>query len=135
MKIVLIASLCLVFGIVLVACQPNVNTQNLSAEDTVFENAQVIDVTDGSVTASHVVVRGDQIFKLLPTDSKYSWENATIVPLEGKYLLPGLTEMHAHIPALAWDDPLISETLFLYLSNGITTIRGMLGNPLHLVLR
>lgn len=117
------------------SCQPKVNTLNLSGEDIVFENAQVIDVTDGSVTASHVVVRGEQIFKLLPTDSKYSWENAIIVPLEGKYLLPGLTEMHAHIPALAWDDPLISETLFLYLSNGITTIRGMLGNPLHLELR
>ena len=50
-------------------------------------------------------------------------------------MLPGLAEMHAHIPDKSWDDPLVQETLFLYLSNGITTIRGMLGNEVHLPLR
>jgi hypothetical protein len=43
--------------------------------------------------------------------------------------------MHAHIPNKPWDDPLVQETLFLYLSNGITTIRGMLGSEVHLPLR
>lgn len=52
-----------------------------------------------------------------------------------KYLLPGLAEMHAHIPSPQWGRSNINETLFLYLSNGVTTIRGMLGHPLHLELR
>lgn len=50
--------------------------------------------------------------------------------------MPGLTEMHAHIPiASDEDDSYVKETLFLYLSQGVTTIRGMLGNPYHLELK
>lgn len=51
----------------------------------------------------------------------------------GKYLLPGMAEMHAHIPAASMDAA--EEVLFLYASAGVTTIRGMLGQPLHLELR
>jgi len=44
--------------------------------------------------------------------------------------------MHAHIPtAKDGDDSLVKETLFLYLSQGVTKIRGMLGDPYHLDLR
>src|SRR5690606_13836771 len=50
-------------------------------------------------------------------------------------LIPGLAEMHAHIPQPPISKTRIEEILFLYLSNGITTIRGMLGHPTHLVLR
>ncbi len=58
----------------------------------------------------------------------------TIIDGKGKFLIPGLTEMHAHIPGNQ-DMDLLEETLFLYLSNGITTIRGMLGQPYHLELK
>ncbi|MEJ2004819.1 MAG: amidohydrolase, partial [Cyclobacteriaceae bacterium] len=54
---------------------------------------------------------------------------------EGKYLMPGLAEMHAHIPSPDWGRRDTDATLFLYLANGITTIRGMLGHPVHLELR
>ncbi len=61
---------------------------------------------------------------------------ATVIDGKGKYLMPGLTEMHAHIPvAKEGNDSLVKETLFLYLSQGVTTIRGMLGDPYHLELR
>ena len=54
----------------------------------------------------------------------------------GKYLMPGLTEMHAHIPVPEdGNTALVEETLFLYLSQGVTTIRGMLGHPYHLSLK
>jgi hypothetical protein len=43
--------------------------------------------------------------------------------------------MHAHIPSPETSRERLEETLFLYLSNGITTIRGMLGHPAHLQLR
>ena len=52
-----------------------------------------------------------------------------------KYLMPGISEMHAHIPIpKEGDDTNVRHTLLLYMSNGITTIRGMLGNPYHLEL-
>ncbi|HNR05778.1 MAG TPA: amidohydrolase family protein [Saprospiraceae bacterium] len=55
----------------------------------------------------------------------------------GKYLLPGLAEMHAHIPApeANGDLSMVKQTLFLYLCRGVTTLRGMLGQPFHLNLK
>jgi len=58
-----------------------------------------------------------------------------VIEGQGKYVMPGLAEMHAHIPSPPVSKETIEETLFLYLSNGITTIRGMLGHPSHLELK
>ena len=49
--------------------------------------------------------------------------------------MPGLAEMHAHIPGGNAPDSAVERTLFLYAANGITTIRGMLGDPRHLTYR
>ncbi len=63
-------------------------------------------------------------------------EGSTVIDGTGKFLMPGISEMHAHIPVpQEGDDSNVRETLFLYLSNGITTIRGMLGQPYHLELK
>lgn len=61
-------------------------------------------------------------------------DDATIVDGSGKYLIPGLAEMHAHVPPIDDMEPM-KEVLSLFLAKGITTIRGMLGHPLHLELR
>jgi imidazolonepropionase-like amidohydrolase len=60
---------------------------------------------------------------------------ATVVDGGGRYLMPGLSEMHAHIPPPQAGEAVIDRTLFLYVAGGVTTIRGMLGNPGHLELR
>jgi hypothetical protein len=135
MKNLLSFLLPLLLGVFLGSCQPEVTRMDLSVGDFVFENASVIDVTDGSVTVTHVVVQDDKISHLITSDKPHTWGEARVIPASGKFLLPGLAEMHAHIPSMEWNDPLIAETLFLYLSNGVTTIRGMLGNPVHLELR
>lgn len=81
-----------------------------------------------------ILVKGGKIIAM----DHYSKINTdrvkTVIDGKGKYLIPGLTEMHAHIP-VNQDMDLLEETLFLYLSNGITTIRGMLGQPYHLELK
>ena len=53
----------------------------------------------------------------------------------GFYLMPGLAEMHAHVPPMRAGQQQIEDVLVLYLAHGITTIRGMLGESGHLVLR
>lgn len=60
--------------------------------------------------------------------------NATIIDGRGKYLIPGLAEMHAHVPPVDDIEPM-KEVLSLFLANGVTTIRGMLGHPRHLELK
>lgn len=60
---------------------------------------------------------------------------AFVVKGHGKYLMPGLAEMHAHVPSGADARPYRDDVLFLYVANGVTFARGMLGNPEHLALR
>ena len=61
---------------------------------------------------------------------------ATMVDGRGKFLMPGMAEMHAHIPGgPSATDADMHRTLLLFAANGITTIRGMLGEPRHLPLR
>lgn len=53
---------------------------------------------------------------------------------KGKYVIPGLAEMHAHVPPNGNIDQ-AKDVLALFLANGVTTIRGMLGHPNHIQLR
>ena len=53
----------------------------------------------------------------------------------GKFLMPGLAEMHAHVQGPAAPPELNRDIMFLYVANGVTTIRAMLGAPNQLVLR
>ena len=49
--------------------------------------------------------------------------------------MPGLAEMHAHVPP--GENPPreeVEDILFLYVANGITTIRGMLGSAYQIPL-
>jgi imidazolonepropionase-like amidohydrolase len=83
-----------------------------------------------------VEIKGNRIVSIKPSGNKNPGSPKMQIDGTGKYLIPGLSEMHAHIPvAQDGDDASVRETLFLYLANGITTIRGMLGDPYHLTLK
>jgi dihydroorotase/N-acyl-D-amino-acid deacylase len=82
-----------------------------------------------------VVTQGDRIVAVGPTASVAIPANATRIDGSGKYLMPGLSEMHAHIPPGNAPDTAISRVLELFALNGITTVRGMLGAPKHLAFR
>ncbi len=57
-----------------------------------------------------------------------------VIDGSGLFLIPGLAEMHAHVPPLD-DAQRVDDVLRLFLAHGVTTIRGMLGEPGHLLLR
>jgi hypothetical protein len=82
-----------------------------------------------------VVVRGERIVAIGPSGRVKVPAGGRRVNGRGKFLMPGLAEMHAHIPGGQVPDSVVERTLFLYVSRGITTIRGMLGDPRHLDLR
>jgi imidazolonepropionase-like amidohydrolase len=103
-----------------------------------FVNVTVIPMdADRTVAGQTVVVRDGLIVALGPTSETEVPGGAVRIDGSGRYLMPGLAEMHAHIPSPASDGSLASahEVLFLYVANGVTTIRGMLGHPAHLDLR
>lgn len=82
-----------------------------------------------------VVVVDGVITEVGPADDVVIGEGATIIDGEGRYLMPGLAEMHAHVPP--GDDPsreAVEDILFLYVANGVTSIRGMLGSAYQIPL-
>ncbi len=123
----------LTFLVFLTACT-SAQTIELSNDGQVITNVNIINVRDGSIlTGQHVFVDSGKIVMI--SGEITIPQGATTIDGNDKFMLPGLAEMHAHIPSPQWGRSNLNETLFLYLSNGITTIRGMLGHPVHLELR
>ena len=101
-----------------------------------FVGVTVLPMQSEAVLANHtVVVRDRTIVSVEPAGKARIPAGAVQVDGTGKFLMPGLAEMHAHIPAGNAPDSAVERTLFLYAANGITTIRGMLGDPRHLTYR
>jgi imidazolonepropionase-like amidohydrolase len=107
---------------------------------TAFENVNVIPMDRERVLEDQtVVVQGGRIIALGPASTTAVPPDAVRVAARGKFLLPGLAEMHAHIPgpgaANAFGPDYTENVLFLYVAAGVTTIRGMLGHPSHFALQ
>lgn len=104
------------------------------AESIAIVNVNVIPMTEEVVWRSQtVLIEGDRIAAIGAVDDVSVTESATVVDGTDRYLLPGLTEMHGHVTGTGEDDLLRLFNLFL--ANGVTTVRGMLGRPAHLTLR
>lgn len=97
----------------------NVNVIPMTSEAVLHEKTVI--VTDGKITSI-----GEVRQTPIPED---------ILVIDGtdRYLMPGLSEMHGHVPGGSSDS--LQRVLNLYVANGITLMRGMLGQPSHLRLR
>lgn len=105
-------------------------------ETTVFTNVTVLPMDrPGVLEDQTVVVVNGVITEVGPSSLVSADSGATLIDGSGYYLMPGLSEMHAHVPPGA-DPPRedVEDILFLYIANGITTIRGMLGSPYQIPL-
>ncbi len=101
-----------------------------------FVGVSVLPMDSERILEDHTVVTSlGRVTEIAPSSEFNPPRGAEIVDGQGMYLLPGLTEMHAHLPAEGTPPEEVDRILFLFLSNGVTTVRGMLGNPSHLQLR
>lgn len=104
------------------------------ADSTAFVNVNLIAMTDESVLpAQTVIVTDGRIVAIGAVTDTVLPEDAAVVDGTDRYLMPGFAEMHGHITDTAATS--LDRVLGLYLANGITTVRGMLGRPSHLELR
>lgn len=87
------------------------------------------------LTRQTVVVKGDRIAAVGPTGSVEVPADAHVIDGRGQFLLPGLGEMHGHNPAVGSSRDYVESIYLLFLANGVTTVRGMLGWPGQLELR
>ena len=119
------------------ACISQPTSAATDDEGTVaFVNVTVIPMDSERVLEGQtVVVRGERIVTVGPADEVEVPDDAMRIDGAGKYLLPGLAEMHGHVPRPDQPVQFTDDVLFLYVANGITTVRGMLGAPGQLDLR
>ncbi len=101
-----------------------------------FENVTVIPMDEERILEGQtVVIAGDRIAHVGPSGQSGPPSGARVVDGTGRFLMPGFAEMHGHLPGPGTEAGEVDRILFLFLSNGVTTVRGMLGDPFHLALR
>lgn len=107
----------------------------LHAQTVVFQDVHLLTMESERVTPNQtVIVHNGVIDWVGPASEAEIPRGAEIISGE-YYLMPGLAEMHAHIPSESQGEEYVQQVLKMYVSQGITTIRGMLGEPSHLELR
>lgn len=101
----------------------------------VFRNVNVVSMTSPKVEKNMTVVVQNGKIQEIFRGGRDLPERATVVDGAGRFLMPGLAEMHGHIPPMNAPHGLTKDVLFLYLANGVTTVRGMFGFDDHLDIR
>ena len=102
----------------------------------VFRNVTTIPMDSNRIAhAQTVVVRGSSIDVVGSTASVRMPAGAVVVDGTGRFLVPGLTDMHVHLPGPAARPSRAENELFSYVANGVTAVRSMAGSIHHLRLR
>ncbi len=87
-----------------------------------FKNVNLIPMTSEKVIQNQtVLVMGDRIHKIGSVDNVEIPREAIVVDGTGKYLMPGLADLHVHLISKNWETPEVN----MYLANGVTTIRDL----------
>lgn len=128
--IIRLLTLLLIFKLYLSAFSDKGHSQVLVLQDVhvlTMEENQLLNHQTIIIQEGEIVWMGEEAEADIPPDAQLVMGNY--------YVMPGLAEMHAHIPQPGGGEQAMKDALVLYLSQGITTIRGMLGHPAHLELR
>jgi len=120
----------------LAAAQSPAPTSARATTPVAFTNVTVLTMDGDRRLSNHtVIVTGGRITAMGPSASTRVPSGATQIDGRGKFLMPGLAEMHAHVPPGNPTQEQLADIMFLYVANGITTIRGMLGAPYQISLK
>jgi len=105
-----------------------------STAQLIFTNVNVVNTRDGEVSRNMTVLVSDgKIQKVAKIGLIGTGRNIRVVNAAGKYLIPGLWDMHVHTGgAEPWDERIIYP---LYVANGVTAVRDMSGDPDELEAR
>ncbi|TDQ11024.1 amidohydrolase family protein [Pedobacter metabolipauper] len=141
-----IAALILIFGTVayfVVNSGDNIKPLNLLANSSLWsrhptrqpiliKNVTIVDTKTGKLLQNMDILLADgEIRKISPTGQVAPPQHVQVVEASGKYVIPGLINMHMHVI----DYPNPSENMALMLTNGITGFRQMSGSSELLKLR
>jgi imidazolonepropionase-like amidohydrolase len=87
----------------------------------VFTNVNVIPMDSERVSGSKTVVVRDGVIEMIGDSGQvHVPADALVIDGRGKYLMPGLVDMHVHI--------MYENDMLLLIANGVTSVRNMWGN-------
>ena len=116
----------------------SLNLDNRMNETLILYGATLIDVTSTKPkTDSVILINGDKILAVTNRSAFNDYisdydngsqtiERVLLLNLTGKYIIPGLFDMHAHVAGVlknSYDHVISENTLGMLLDHGITTIR------------
>lgn len=123
-------------------------SKELATNVIAFVHATVIPMDRERVLSDHtVIVDNGKIVDVGPTSKVKIPANALRVDATGRYLIPGLCDMHVHMLGEAWNIMLQPEAqlaskdipfeklLFPYVANGVTTVQELFATPEQVALR
>lgn len=137
-RLVWLAAFCLLLSLVAVrprGANPDSAGTQVPSDDiptyVAIVGVNVIPMDGGGVLADQtVLIRGGRVAALGSRVSIDVPASASIVQGAGRWLIPGLFDMHVHLR-----QPRLEPHLLLYLANGVTTVQSMNGSPWHLKVR
>ncbi len=95
---------------------------------TAFVNVTVVPMdAERVIPGQTVVVQGGRVAAIGPAAQINVPPGAVKIDGAGRFLIPGLAEMHGHNPPPGSSDETVARTYFLYVANGVTFVRSMLG--------
>lgn len=111
---------------------------SVSAQTVAFTNVNVIPMDRERVLANQTVVVKNGVIAEIGDAKKVKLpKDAVRVDGTGKYLVPGLVDMHTHLlsDSNEFPDSIGPDELRVMVANGVTTVRFMIGTPELLALR
>ena len=115
-------SLTLLFLLSLLFCLASHQAPSAKPGSLTLTHVTVIDTSGGPAKSDMtVVIAGDRIIEVAKSDQIGKPKNAEVVNANGKFLIPGLWDMHVH-----WYE---KDYLPLFIANGVTGTRQMYGVP------
>jgi hypothetical protein len=104
----------------------------VSAQTVAFTNVNVIPMDRERVVANQtVVIKNGLIVEIGDAKKVKLAKDAVRIDGTGKYLLPGLVDMHTHLLSDSdeFPDSIGPDELRVMVANGVTTVRFMIGTP------
>jgi imidazolonepropionase-like amidohydrolase len=107
-----------------------ISSARLVAMTVAFVDVTVIPMdSERALPGQTVLGKGDRIVEITPSAQAKVPADAQRIDGAGKFLIPGLAEMHGHNPAAGSPPEVFENVFFLFVANGVTTVRSMLGFP------
>ncbi len=109
-----------------------------AAQTTAFVGVNVIPMDRERVLQNQtVIVRNGTVAEIGDARKVKVPKDSIRIDAKGKYLIPGLVDMHTHLLSDGdeYPDSIAEDELKVMVANGVTTIRFMIGTPEQLILR